>query len=259
MVNKKLILFSAVYIVIFFPCIFSMPAAALADNNNNTFSFRFENCTVGDALMEISQKSGVNIISNSVIKKEILSKSYINRNLDAIIADLLRGENCAVVWNYNRGSLESIGLYTFDKDDAKRSATASTTVRRPLIDNDEGFLKNRTISETKNIRNTYFKNNEIGSRRSNNNLSTFRTSDKSSSTRVNLLRNSNFGAPLSANKRRIINNQPNNRMDEEGEVKNEDGGAKDVQPPPELPEPEASKPEKYNGLEPPPMPPGIND
>ena len=259
MVNKKLILFSAVYIVIFFPCIFSMPAAALADNNNSTFSFRFENCTVGDALMEISKKSGVNIISNSVIKKEILSKSYINRNIDTIIADLLRGENCAVVWNYYRGSLESIGLYTFDKDDSKRSATASTTVRQPLRDNDGGFLKNRNISETKNIRNTYFKNNQIGSRRSNNNLPNFRASDKSSSARANLLRNFNFGAPISANKRRIINNKPDNRMDEEGEVKNEDSGAEDIQPAPELPKPESPKPEKYNGLEPPPMPPGVND
>jgi hypothetical protein len=36
--------------------------------------------------------------------------------LDRILADLLRGESCALVWNYSNGNLSSIGLYTFEKD-----------------------------------------------------------------------------------------------------------------------------------------------
>jgi hypothetical protein len=97
-------------------CILSGSNFASAGRAVETYSFRFENCTISEALREISQKSGVTILLKSDINKTIQGKSYTNRTLDRIIADLFRGENCAVVWNYNKGILASIGLYAFDKD-----------------------------------------------------------------------------------------------------------------------------------------------
>ena len=105
MKNKKLILFLTTCTVIIIIAFLGTPVSALSGNSRNTFSFSFQNCTVSDALKKISEKSGIDILSNSSFKKEILRKSYVNKSLDSIIADLLRGENCAVIWNYNGGSL----------------------------------------------------------------------------------------------------------------------------------------------------------
>lgn len=273
--NKKLTLFFTVCSLIFFCCNFPASVTALAANIGNTFSFRFENCTVADALIEISRKSGINIISNSVIKKEILSKSYVNRSLDNIIVDLLRGENCAVVWNYNKGNLESIGLYTFEKGEMKRNISGSIAFKRPVLDNTaDRYQKGTDTSNIKRTRNDYLNNINNNRNVPNNALTNTGSSvNKSSSRMVNKRWNSGPGtSSASVNNQRIISNRSdtsldnrsNNRPDtgrDNSRLDNSDnrsGGSseddenKDVQPSPESPEPE-----KYNGLEPPPMPPGF--
>ena len=255
--NKKHNLFFTTCAALILFAILCTPVSALSDDSVKRFSFRFENCTVSDALSEISAKIGIDITAKSALKKEIASKSYVNRRLDSIINDLLRGEDCAVVWNYNEGSLFSIDLYTFDENDVKR--TGSVSINRS---NSTSSFVNRNTREINQIRNRSLSSN---SSRSNRSVSSSRTSAQrgasgnttsgSSTTygtsgRTNTGGNTASGSSrVSANMRRaVIDNQNSETDDETGEEEE----AKNTAPPPEEPEEE-----KGIGLERPPMPPGL--
>ena len=264
MENKKLILFLTTFIVPVFFIIFSTSATVLSDNNN-TFSFQFENCTVTDALKEISEKSGINIISNGTLKKDILIKSFRNRTLDTIISNLLRGENCAVVWNYSDGNLYSIDIYTFDENDVKTTSRGFSTINRTNRDNDRNVFQGSTrVNQINETRDNYLKNRGRNGSRSNTPLSSSRTYapvKKSTPKRVDEKSNNSSGAStyavnrntvsntshVSANMRRAAINKQNGETKEEVAI--------NPQPSPESQEP--PEPEKGNGLERPPMPPGL--
>jgi hypothetical protein len=263
MENKKLIYFLTTCAVIIF--IAMIPASAFSEGK--TFSFRFESCTVTDALKEISAKSGVDIISNGTIKKEILRKSYVNRTIDSIITDLIRGENCAVVWNYNDGNLFSIDLFTPDEDTVRRPLAGSNGNRRTIRDNDRRPFPDDVINTA---RASYLRNREAdrSNNRSNITLPASRRSvERNSSNRINTNSNSVFGrsgrantnnnsvsgnsSGVSANIRRSTKNKQNNKIDNNEPVTN-------PQPLPGSPAlPESPEPETGSGLEPPPMPPGL--
>ncbi len=259
MKNKNIVLNFTVFTVILISVFFQIPVSALADGERETYTFRFENCTVADALKEISLKSGINIISNSIITKEILSKSYTDKNLDKIISDLLRGENCAVVWNYNNGTLDSIGLYTYnDKDSKGISAgtrrTGSSPANRTTVSSSSrrssASRSARTFNELNNTRSGSNNTGTGSNNRINNRLPNYRTSDnKNTSERVNTKRNSASGTSrYTANKRKTTENTTGSSSDESEDVAVEEETSSTP------PEP---APEKYNGLEPPPMPPGM--
>ncbi len=264
MENKKLSLFIITCAAIIFIVFFSTPVSSVSENNNNSFSFRFENCTLSDALREISKKSGIKILSKNTFKKEILRKSYVNKNIDSIINDLLRGENCAVVWNYSDGNLSSIGLYS--ADDVKGNSTRSAETSRPNRGNDrDSFSDDMNIDQLMKVRDNYLKNRENSSRnRPNRSFSTsggpvennipgntntenralYGTSQGSNLDNSNISNTSNE----SANTRRAIINKQSNEPDNEAE---------DVEAPSPHPSPEPPEQENGSGLERPPMPPGF--
>jgi len=260
--KKKHILHFALYAAVFISCIFPVSAAVIADSNNSTFSFWFENCTVTDALTEISRKSGISIIVNSIIEKEILSKSYINRDLDSIINDLLRGENCAVIWNYNNGNLESIGLYTFGRSGLKINLADTGNLKKSTVidesnsspeDKDKKALKTNSLENNKNV-----------SRSSSNlskNVPNLISSDNPSSKKINSRANSAFRtSSISRNIQRKSIIKQNNQEDKDGDdviVRSLPDSQNSETIEPDSPEPVPSESVKYIGLEPPPMPPGL--
>ena len=264
MKNKNLILIFKVFTIIFISGFIPISVSALADSDEEIYTFRFENCTVADALREISSKSGINIISNNIITKEILSKSYTGKRLVKIISDLLRGENCAVVWNFNNGNLDSIGLYTYDEESSKGQQAVSRRISSPASNarsyspgtrsssRSAATRLNRSYSGSDNIKTDHNNTGIRTNNRSNNNLPNFRSSDNNNrSTRVSTQRNRGSGTSrYTTNKRKTIDNEKGSRLDEQEEVETVEDGASSAAPP----EP---APEKYNGLEPPPMPPGM--
>lgn len=282
---KKFILFLTTCTTIVFLAIFAAPVSALSEKNRNTFSFRFENCTVTEALREISENSGIDIISNGTLKKEILIKSFVNRSLDSIIADLLRGENCAVAWNYSDGNLYSIDLFTPDEDGLKRTGTRTTSISRTGRDNvRNAFSGNRSSDRINEIRGNYLRNRETNRQnRPNTNRSTSRTTfnKEVSTSRTSLNRSYTTGVDRKksavsgtsdtyANIRRAtVKNKQNTETEEEKEAINPQPSPTSSESPESsepselsessgLPEqPETPEPEKGNGLERPPMPPGL--
>jgi hypothetical protein len=269
---KRHISFINVYAVIF---IFAISANFYASTGRiaDTYSFRFDNCPLIDALKEISQKSGIKIILKSDISKTILSRSYTNRTLEKIITDLLRGENCAVVWNYSRGDLASIGLYTFDKDykvSSIRSFTEITPVPAPeneIASNNENLpivhdVDRARTDESREVAASYMIAREMERNEGNDDS----PPDLHFSGRNRPFRRVNEAgnadpAPGEITETGTVNTVP-------GETPGTDTGeevmANTPDSPPGVPDesvpppvPETPDPASFNGLEPPPMPPGL--
>ncbi len=249
---------------------------ASAGRTMETYSFRFENCTISEALREISQKSGVTIILKSDINKTIQGKSYTNRTLDRIIADLLRGENCAVVWNYSKGILASIGLYTFEKDSKSVNMKFFPNITPPVREPEREIERNNevppVVQDTERVRAD--EDREIEARRALMAREMMRRRD---------IENDNDlpdpGFPGIRRPMRRVNEAgevaPSGSADDSGVVDlntNEttgvvtgeevNAGTPEVSPavPDETatpPSPETPDPASFNGLEPPPMPPGF--
>lgn len=262
MENKKFFLFNTTFTAIVFLAIFTTPVFSFSENNSNKYSFRFENCTVNDALGEISEKSGIDIISNGTFKKDIFRKSYINKNLDSIIADLLRGENCAVVWNYIAGNLNSIKLFTVDDKDLKRTGNESNARNRTARDtNRRSFPENIDVDEIDAARNNYLRSRAMNNRnRTNRTFPTSHTSaSKNASKEKNSNRNSAFSTSNSTNGTTsnvsgISSGYGNIRWSDN----NQNIKSGEERKPPSYPElPESPETRNSNGLEPPPMPPGL--
>lgn len=266
---KRFIYFIHVYAVIF-SFTFSAQFYASAGPAQETYSFHFENCSISQALREISNKSGIKIILKSDINKTILSKSYTNRKLDKIITDLLRGENCAVVWNYNGGNLASIGLYTFDKDNkigSRRSFTEITPVpaqESGITNNSESLpivheMNSPSADESREVAASYMMAREMERNEGNdNNLPETRFQGRNRPFRRVI---GSGDAPGSVDDSGSVN--PG--IDETTESgAGEEENAVTPEAPPGVPDeintpplPEAPDPHNFNGLEPPPMPPGL--
>ncbi len=255
MENKKLILFLTFYIIIL-SAYFVVPAHGFSDNNRNIFTFRFENCTVTDALRELSEKSGITIKINGVINKEIFTKSYINRSFDTIIADLLRGENRAVVWIIKNGDIDSIVLYTFEKDSTGGNISQSMAIMSPRTINDRNeFQRNLNRDEISNMRNSYLRNNEV-------NNSNEPVIDRPAPRPAVAARRIIPRRNITNNRNGRSENTPIDSNNEQGDTVEDKDPATEphdlptpepVEPTDEIPQPE----EGDNVLEPPPMPPGF--
>ena len=252
MEKKKPIHFYGAFAAIFFLTIVSIPVSALSENDREAYSFRFEDCTVTDALREISKKSGVKIYADGNLKKELSRKSYVNRSLDSIISDLLRGENCALVWNYyDDGNLHSIDLYTFDENDLKRTAARPTSISGT---DDSPIKVLRDINEVSDIRTGNQKRRILNSRnRSSTSISANGASNAGSSERINTNRNTAYGTPGRLNQERNDvsgrSTVPANMRESLINRYKTDDEKVIVPEPPE--------PEQGSGLERPPMPPGL--
>jgi hypothetical protein len=252
---------------------FSVPFYASKGGAAETYSFRFDNCTISEALREISQKSGITIILKSDINKTIQGKSYTNRTLDKIITDLLRGENCALVWNYSRGNLASIGLYTFDKDNKVNSRRSFTEIK-PLpspVNEVTGSSENLPIAhdveranedESREVAARYMIAREMERNEgTDNNLPDPHFSIRNRPMRRVDETGNAVVVPETTGESGMItpvsDTKPNDRIGEEVSVNT-------PEPPPGLPDeaaqppaPETPDPASFNGLEPPPMPPGL--
>jgi hypothetical protein len=240
-----------------------------------TYSFRFENCTISEALREISQKSGVTIILKSDINKTIQGKSYNNRTLDKIITDLLRGENCAVVWNYNKGILASIGLYTFEKDGKGGGSRMFIPDMTPPIRQAESEIERNNevlpvvhdsdssnADENREIAASYMMARERARNGGTDNSlpeSRFQGINRPM-RRVNGAENGDIAPNSAVNSDTVNPGSDDTTVNNPGEVANV--GTPEATPiiPDETstpPSPETPDPQNFNGLEPPPMPPGL--
>ena len=97
-----------------FLSLLSMPTNVSASNiENQRWSFDFKDCTVLEALRQITNITNIEIVTNKNGDKELSSKSYKDQTIDQILRDLFRKENCAMIWSYGDSGLDSIDIWVF--------------------------------------------------------------------------------------------------------------------------------------------------
>jgi len=86
-------------------------SAAAARQDLRAAVIGFENCTVEEAIAQLSAETGVRIETSGPIKRRIGQRVYRNRAVEEILLDLLRSENCAVVWHFRGARLDAAVVF----------------------------------------------------------------------------------------------------------------------------------------------------
>jgi type II secretory pathway component GspD/PulD (secretin) len=79
------------------------------------FSIDFDNVSISDALSQLSQVTGIKILTKSPLENKIITRSYVNKTVDQIIKDILRNVNHALIWEYSEKGVDSITISIFDR------------------------------------------------------------------------------------------------------------------------------------------------
>ena len=100
--------------------------ASSTEEGNTTkipkWSLEFNDCSVSDALNQISKVTGVKVITNTDIEEMILNKYYKDKPIDHIVTDILSKENYAIIRRFNdKRKLVSIGIWILDWSNGRSS------------------------------------------------------------------------------------------------------------------------------------------
>jgi hypothetical protein len=82
----------------------------------DSWSFRFNDLPVAEALKQLSQVTGISVFSNRPPENKRLTRSYENENIEQIIRDILRGVNYTLEWRTNNKGLASVAITFMDED-----------------------------------------------------------------------------------------------------------------------------------------------
>ncbi len=98
-------------------CCFACVGASVvlaSQEKDKRWSLVFESCSLSDALSQVTRATGIDVFTNRDKDKPLLSRSYKDRTIDEILRDLFRKENCAMVWCYGHEGLEAVGIWIFE-------------------------------------------------------------------------------------------------------------------------------------------------
>ncbi len=93
-----------------------MPINVSASNiENQRWSFDFKDCTISDALRQISSVMNIEILASRGGYEEF-NRSYTDQTIDQILRDIFWKDNCAMIWRYGDSGLASIDIWVFKGD-----------------------------------------------------------------------------------------------------------------------------------------------
>ena len=256
MKKSKIVLCCMIWLLFFcFICFSSLSHAAKI--KHDTWSFNFKNCSVSDALILITETTGIDVFTDKPINKK-LYKFYDASTIDQILRDIFRQENYAMVWYYSENGLDSVGIWVFESSGSNNNNFHQTKSFRKTRANDSGTrkkvdyksvsakgrsnndnlicLKDKSKNHAKASKSGDFRSEKLstgGGQPVSNDLSQglqkYRVNKKSTGTSAMLNDNSETGV-------------------HDSNVETTDKYT--LSPPP--------VPDKWHGLEPPPMPPGFS-
>ncbi len=125
----KVFRFTFLYLFFYIICIGYNISYASSTEETSTikipkWSLEFNDCSVSDALDQISRFTGVNVFTNKGVDKMILKKYYKDKTIDYIVTDILSRENYAIIRRFNdKKKLVSIGIWILDWSRGKPVAT----------------------------------------------------------------------------------------------------------------------------------------
>ena len=125
----KVFRFTFLYLFFYVICTgYNMLYASSTEETSTTkipkWSLEFNDCSVSDALDQISKFTGVNVFTNKGVGKMILKKYYKDKTIDYMVTDVLSRENYAMIRRFNdKKKLVSIGIWILDWSHGKSVAT----------------------------------------------------------------------------------------------------------------------------------------
>ena len=134
---EKILKRKILYLFFYFICTgYIMLYTSFAEENNTIeipkWSFEFNDCSVSDAMDQISKSTGVNVYTNKDVGKIILDKHYKDITIDHIVTDILSREEYAIIRQFNdKKKLVAIGIWIFDQSN-KRSNLRSVATNNPF-------------------------------------------------------------------------------------------------------------------------------
>jgi hypothetical protein len=246
---------------------------------NHKWSFNFKNCTISDALRQMSQVTGIALFMNQNRDKQLYSKSYKSQTIDQILRDLFRQENYAMLWSYNSDGLNAIDIWIFKGSGSRTDFSMEKLSEQRPIKEEKDRLIHKTDYKPR-AGNTQSDKREVDK-------SLFRRSKTKShikkEPKKSLVFQYSKPSETGSNFENLEVSVPDAGIAPEA-AEEETGGANEVNPPPSsaMPEVEGSgasesneeisqhenqpaetvplppAPEEIGGLEPPPMPPGFS-
>jgi len=118
----KVFRFTFLYLFFYVICIgynisYASSTEAVSTKKIPKWSLEFNDCSVSDALDQISRFTGVNVFTNKGVDKRILKKYYEDKTIDYIVTDILSRENYAIIRRFNdKKKLVSIGIWLLSSD-----------------------------------------------------------------------------------------------------------------------------------------------
>ena len=111
--------------LLFFCLIFSIEYGySASQSDDKKWSFDFHNCSISDALQEISKKSRIDISINRAMNKTLVNKSYAHCAIKEIIRDLFSNENYAIGFYPNQYAPEFIQILIVGNEGSNKPVVA---------------------------------------------------------------------------------------------------------------------------------------
>jgi len=220
-------------LLFYFVCI-GNPTLHAATVEDKLWSFEFNNLTASDILSKISKVSGIEIVLNGETDKKPITKLYKDYTIDNILLDIFSGENLAALFSYYKQELTSVYIWILPEGGSitpemlrQIPATSSGLIlKTPQSQQEHKKMKesitHSEINKTVTAKDTKKVSEDTGSKNS-------------------------YFVVFKGNSKTEGNG--NNSYSEIGMEEDNSSAIVDVPP--------AFDPEKFGGLEPPPIPPGI--
>ena len=227
------------------------------------WAFDFNNCSVSDALNQINKETGIEIYHHgNRLSKKIISKSYRDSAIEEIISDIFRQANYAIVWRYSENRLDFIDILTVEE------GISGNSVRSPkFLDKRKESLKSNKLGkddfkltiaqrshEKKNKKKSDSLQSKPGNYLSKSRVITSPESKKKAPFSTKTITNRYGYGIASSDKSEATDDKGKNyhqplEAENSENIENE-GSSAELSPP---------IPQKWQGLEPPPMPPGFSN
>lgn len=124
--------FWSVWFFLFLLLCLSASASYSADVEEKLWSFKFKECSVSEALVQISRASGIKITTNVPVNTKVPKKSFKNKKIGQVLKNLLRGKSYAMVWNQDHKGARFIHISIIDHADKKRGGEGLKAIRQPV-------------------------------------------------------------------------------------------------------------------------------
>ena len=100
---------------------------ALADNMaDRKWSFEFRDCSLSEAVQEISSATKMNIKVNNISESQISYKRYSNESIENILTDLIESSSKAFLWYYRQNELVTVDVNLLESDSLYGAGNIST-------------------------------------------------------------------------------------------------------------------------------------